>query len=73
METNDLRLSEARAAANRADVIVVAVGERFNQSGEAKSRADITVNANQQLLVKELKKTGKTVIVLLMGGRPMIF
>lgn len=73
LETNDLRLSEARAAANRADVIVVAVGERFNQSGEAKSRADITVNANQQLLVKELKKTGKTVIVLLMGGRPMIF
>lgn len=73
LETNDLRLSEARAAANRADVIVVAVGERFNQSGEAKSRADITVNANQQLLVKELKKTGKTVIVLLMGGRPMVF
>ena len=68
METNDLRLSEARAAANRADVIVVAVGERFNQSGEAKSRADITVNANQQLLVKELKKTGKTVIADIISG-----
>lgn len=31
LETNDLRLSEARAAANRADVIVVVVGERFNR------------------------------------------
>jgi len=73
LNTNVLNLAEAQASASRSDIIVVAVGERFNYSGEAKSRADITVNANQQALVRELKKTGKPVIVLLMGGRPMIF
>lgn len=73
LETNELRLSEAYRVAAQSDVVVVAVGERFENSGEAKSRADININANHQLLVKELKNTGKEVIVLLMGGRPMIF
>ena len=73
LNTNELYLNEALSAARQADVVVVAVGERADQSGEAKSRADITISANHQLLVKELKKAGKQVIVLLMGGRPMIF
>lgn len=71
--TNELHLAEARHAAMQSDVVIVAVGERFENSGEAKSRADINIHPNHQLLVKELKKTGKNVIVLLMGGRPMIF
>ena len=73
LESYDLKLNEALSAAHQSDIVVVAVGERFDHSGEAKSRADINVNPNHQLLVKELKKTGKKVIVLLMGGRPMIF
>lgn len=71
--TNELHLAEARSTAMQSDVVIVAVGERFENSGEAKSRADINIHPNHQLLVKELKKTGKNVIVLLMGGRPMIF
>ena len=71
--TNELHLAEARNAAMQSDVVIVAVGERFENSGEAKSRADINIHSNHQLLVKELKKTGKNVVVLLMGGRPMIF
>lgn len=71
--TNELHLAEARNAAIQSDVVIVAVGERFENSGEAKSRADINIHPNHQLLVKELKKTGKNVVVLLMGGRPMIF
>lgn len=73
LETNELHLMEACNAARQSDVVIVAVGERFENSGEAKSRADINVHPNHQLLVKELKKTGKNVVVLLMGGRPMIF
>lgn len=73
LETNELKLPEAMRAAAQADVVVVAVGERYFNSGEAKSRADINIPATHQQLVRELKRSGKRVIVLLMGGRPMIF
>lgn len=35
------------------DVLIVSVGERAIDSGEAKSKVDISVNANQQLMVKQ--------------------
>lgn len=73
LETNELQLPKAVSAARQADVVIVAVGERYFHSGEAKSRADINIPATHQKLVKELKQTGKSVIVLLMGGRSMIF
>lgn len=73
LATNELHLMDACNAAMQSDVVIVAVGERFENSGEAKLRADINIHPNHQLLVKELKKTGKNVVVLLMGGRPMIF
>ena len=73
LATNELHLMDACNAAMQSDVVIVAVGECFENSGEAKSRADINIHPNHQLLVKELKKTGKNVVVLLMGGRPMIF
>lgn len=73
LETNELKLAGAMRAAAQSDVVVVAVGERYFYSGEAKSRADINIPATHQQLVRELKKSGKRVIVLLMGGRPMIF
>ena len=73
LATNELHLMDACNAAMQSDVVIVAVGERFENSGEAKSRADINIHPNHQLLVKESKKTGKNVVVLLMGGRPMIF
>ena len=56
------------------DVLIVSVGERAIDSGEAKSKVDISVNANQQLMVKQIKeKAGKPVVTLVMGGRPLIF
>lgn len=73
LETNRLNLGKALEAARKADVIVAAVGERYFNSGEAKSKADISIPHEHQELVKALKKTGKPVAVLLMGGRPMIF
>ncbi len=70
---NPALIAGAKAAASKADVVIVAVGERGDWSGEAKSRADISVPADHQLLVQELRKTGKPVIVLLMCGRPVTF
>ena len=56
------------------DVVIVSVGERAMDSGEAKSKVDISINANQQLMVKQIKeKAGKPVVTLVMGGRPLVF
>jgi Beta-glucosidase-related glycosidases len=73
LETNELKLTDAKAVAMKSDIVIVAVGERFFNSGEAKSKADINIPASHQQLVREMKMAGKKVIVLLMGGRPMIF
>ena len=54
------------------DVIVVAVGERFGQSGEKASKVNIAIPEGQQKLVSELAKTGTPVIALVMCGRPVI-
>ena len=70
IETNNILLLND---IEKNDLIIVAVGERANQSGEARSKVDINVNHNQQMLVEQLKKTGKPVITLIMGGRPLIF
>lgn len=73
LETNRLELDEARRAAASADVVVVSVGERAFQSGEARSMVHIDIPATHQQLVRELKKMGKKVVVLVMGGRPLVF
>jgi len=65
--------AEAVAAAKNADVVVMAVGESYDMSGEAKSRSNIHLPGVQEKLVKAIKATGKPVIVLVMAGRPLIF
>lgn len=74
LKTNRMTgLQEALQAANASDIIIVAIGEKANQSGEKTSKVDISLPEEQQMLVAELKKTGKPVIVLVMCGRPVIF
>ncbi|MGI4873562.1 MAG: glycoside hydrolase family 3 N-terminal domain-containing protein [Janthinobacterium lividum] len=63
----------AVAAARQADVVVLTVGETYDLSGEAKSRADIHLPGVQEELFKALKATGKPVAVVIFGGRPLIF
>ncbi|GGY45433.1 beta-glucosidase BglX [Pseudoduganella albidiflava] len=63
----------AVAAAGKADVIVLAVGETWDMSGEAKSRTDIGLPGQQTELFRRLKATGKPVVAVLFAGRPMIF
>lgn len=62
---------EAIAVARRADIVIAAMGEDFNWSGEAASRTNIQLPGSQQALLKELKKTGKPVGLVLMNGRPL--
>lgn len=62
--------SEAMQAAKSADVILFFGGEEAILSGEAHSRASIDLPGAQEQLIKELKKTGKPIILILMAGRP---
>jgi len=61
----------ARAAAKASDVVVVALGEDADQSGEATSRASLDLSGPQAALLKELRATGKPVVLLLLTGRPL--
>lgn len=65
--------AQAIAAAEKADVVLMAMGEAPDMTGEAKSRSNIHLPGVQEELIKEIKATGKPVIVLLMAGRPMVF
>jgi beta-glucosidase len=69
-ETADF--SQAVAAARAADVIVLALGEGANMSGEARSRAHLGLPGRQQELVDALAAIGKPIIGVLMCGRPLV-
>jgi beta-glucosidase len=65
--------AEAVATAQAADAVVLTVGETWDMSGEAKSRTDIRLPGMQEELFTALKATGKPIIVVVLGGRPLIF
>ena len=64
-------LAEAMAVAARADVIIAAVGECADMTGESASRTDIRIPDAQRDLLQALVKTGKPVVLLLFTGRPL--
>ncbi|MCU4156442.1 beta-glucosidase BglX [Carboxylicivirga sp. A043] len=57
--------------AKKSDVIVFVGGEESILSGEAHSRANIDLPGVQNDLIKELKKTGKPLVLVVMAGRPL--
>ena len=61
---------EAIELAKKSDVIIAAMGERWDMTGEAASRTSLDLPGSQQALLEELKKTGKPIILVLMSGRP---
>jgi len=64
-------IAEALAIANQSDVIVAALGESAEMSGEASSRTNIEIPEAQKDLLKALLKTGKPVVLVLFTGRPL--
>ncbi|MDO3625644.1 beta-glucosidase BglX [Mucilaginibacter sp. BT774] len=65
--------ADAVAAAKKANVVIMAMGEAPDMTGEAKSRSNIHLPGVQEDLIKAVIATGKPVVVLLMAGRPMVF
>ena len=72
-DTSRTGFDEAYKTAMQADVVIMAMGERPDMTGEAKSRSNIHLPGVQEDLIKAVMGSGKPVVVLLMSGRPMIF
>jgi beta-glucosidase len=63
--------SKAIDAVQNAEAAVVVIGESRRISGEAHSRVELDLPGIQEDLIKEINKTGKPIIVVLMNGRPI--
>ena len=64
-------LTDAEKIAADSDVLVAAIGEMKEESGEAASRADITLSPEHMALIEGLLATGKPVVAVLFNGRPL--
>jgi beta-glucosidase len=62
---------EALAAANKADIVLMAMGEAPDMSGEAESRAKLDLPGKQLKLLQAVVATGKPVVLILFNGRPL--
>ncbi len=67
----DILIKEALDVATKADVIVAAMGETAEMTGESSSRSDISLPQSQKDLLKALIKTGKPIVLVLFTGRPL--
>ncbi|NNE99905.1 MAG: beta-glucosidase BglX [Pyrinomonadaceae bacterium] len=65
-------VSDLRAKAASADVIIATIGLTGRVAGEARSLADINPDPEQMAMLKALKATGKPLVVVVQAGRPLI-
>lgn len=65
-------IDEAVAAARQADVVVAAVGESSEMSGESSSRSSLSMPDAQRALLEALQATGKPIVLVYFSGRPTV-
>lgn len=65
-------LEEALAVAAKSDIVVAALGESSEMSGESSCRTNLEMTDTQRILLQELLKTGKPVVLVLFTGRPLV-
>lgn len=70
-DKNTSGFKDAVKIAKKSDVIILCVGESRDMTGEAHSRSSLDLPGVQEDLAKELLKTGKPIVVVLMNGRPL--
>jgi beta-glucosidase len=70
--TSESGFSDALNAANQSDVVVMALGESSEMSGEAGSRSHLDLPGNQEKLLKQVAATGKPIVLLVFSGRPLV-
>ena len=64
-------IASAIQTAKKADVIVLALGEHYRQTGEACSRSNISLPENQIQLINKLYALSKPMVLILFNGRPV--
>jgi beta-glucosidase len=65
-------LKEAVEVAKQADVIVAAMGETSEYTGESSSRTELAIPSTQRELLEALLKLGKPIVLLNFSGRPTV-
>jgi beta-glucosidase len=70
--TDEQLLAEALRIATQSDIIVAALGESAEMSGESSSRTNLEIPKAQKDLLQQLIKTGKPVVLVLFDGRPLV-
>ena len=70
-DTNRAGIPAAVRAAAGVDAVVVCVGEEAILSGEAHCLSDLNLQGAQSELIRELNKTGKPIVVVVIAGRPL--
>jgi beta-glucosidase len=71
LDGTDQEMAAAVAGAQKADVVVLALGESPEMSGEAASRAHLGLPGRQQELLETIARTGKPIVLILFSGRPL--
>ncbi len=64
-------IQEAKEIAKNSEIILLALGEHYKQSGEACSRSNIGLSENQINLINELSKLDKKMVMIVFNGRPI--
>lgn len=65
-------ISEAVDIAKKSDVVIAALGESSEMSGESSSRTNLELPDVQRRLLQALLRTGKPVVLVLFSGRPLV-
>ncbi len=71
LKGNDEDIAAAVAAAKRVDLVILALGEAPDMSGEAASRSNLGLPGRQQELLEAIVNAGKPVVLILFSGRPL--
>jgi len=71
LDGTDEEIAAAVAGAQKADLVILTLGESPDMSGEAASRAHLGLPGRQQELLEAIVKTGKPVVLILFSGRPL--
>jgi beta-glucosidase len=71
LDGSDEEMAAAVAGAQKADLVLLTLGESPEMSGEAASRAHLGLPGRQQELLEAIVRTGKPVVLILFSGRPL--
>ena len=71
LDGDDQGIAAAVAGAEKADLVIMTLGEDPGMSGEAASRAFLGLPGRQEELLEAVVKTGKPVVLVLFSGRPL--